>query len=254
MAGVNTLVQGATTSAKGPIEIATNAEAIAGISPILAITADNLKYVLGNSSVSGWNSVLVANFTETPASTSTITMISDLTSTIKVGLPLKYTIGGTNYYGVVSAITSNLLTVNGAPLGGNVTALYYGDKAKRTNYYIIFPGSYEEVDDTDLIGTLLKTKLIWRKPTAYIVGFKVYSVTKDTSSNGKVTVQVNNQNVCTTEDGLTITDAETWLSTVVDISSTYYDINYNEELEISVKKGTAGDGEDLTVVVSIVEG
>jgi len=51
---------------------------------------------------SGW--IPVTAFSGTPASTSTITTTSDLTGTLRVGAPLRYTLGGTYYYGIITAI------------------------------------------------------------------------------------------------------------------------------------------------------
>jgi hypothetical protein len=222
-----------------------NGTTIGGTTPA-AGTFNTLKGTTLNSVVSGWVQT-IGTFTAAPASTSTITMTTDLTATILVGYPLKYTIGGTTYYGIVSAIAANLLTVNGAPLGGDVTALYYGDPLRVIQMQVMIPSTYEDASNTDLIGSDLKTKLIWDKAKAYLVRFKVYSNVEDTSDNGQASVQINNTETCTTAGGLTIAAAQTWYSTVVDIATAAYDINPGEELEVTCIKGTTGDATDLTV-------
>lgn len=195
----------------------------------------------------------LANFTATPASTSTITMGTDQTATILVGSPLKYTIGGTVYYGMVAAITSNLLTVAGAPLGGDVTALSLGDASRIEQVDIVVNGYYEDADNTALIGSDLNAALVWRKSKSYAVAYKVWSKVHDShATHGKATVLINATELNTSADGLTIAADATWYSTVVDIATAAYDINPAEAIEIAVKKGGTGDAHDLVVSIMFV--
>lgn len=204
-----------------------------------------------NSVVSGWNQITA--FTATPASTSTLTMTSDLSATIKPGYPLKYTIGGVTYYGYCTAITSNLLTVAGAPLGGSVTALSYGDPTRVTQIQAQIPSTYEDASNTALIASDLKTSFIWSKSTEYLVQYSVYSYTADGSGDGKASVRINDTEVNTSAGGLTIAAATTWYSTIVNIDSAAYDINYGESLEVTAVKGTGGDATYLTVKMIFVK-
>jgi len=124
-----------------------NEEAVGSGHPTKADTANRLMLVEHNidgthKSVDRWTQT-TGTFTATPASTSTLTMTTDLTASIKAGMPLRYAIGGTTYYGRVAAIASNLLTVNGAPLSGDVTALCYGGGTVR-QIQIIIPSTYED--------------------------------------------------------------------------------------------------------------
>lgn len=210
---------------------------------------DIINCVTLNGLTIGWNAVTA--FTAAPASTSTLTMTSDLTATIKVDDALAYTIGGVTYFGIVGAITSNLLTVNGAPLSGSVTTLYYG-KDRTLQMQVQIPATYEDASNTDLIETDLKTKLIWDKPKAYLVKFSAYSETADGSGNGQASVQINNVEVNTTAGGATIAAAKTWYPTVVNIATAAYDINPGEELEVTCIKGTGGDATFLTMKMIFV--
>jgi len=200
--------------------------------------------------VDGWTTT-TGTFTATPASTSTITMTSDLTGSILVGMSLRYTIGAVVYYGRVAAIANNLLTVNGAPLGGDVTALAYNGGDVR-QIVIVIPDNYEDASNTDLIGSDLKSKLLWQLPKSYLVYFSVYSNVEDTSDDGQASVQINNTETNTTAGGETIAAAQTWYPTVVNIASAAYDINMGEELEVTCIKGTTGDATDLTVIMVFV--
>lgn len=190
-------------------------------------------------------------FTAAPASTSTITMTTDLTASILVGMSLKYVIGGVTYYGRVAAIAANLLTVNGAPLSDDVTALYYGGGIVR-EVVVIIPGTYEDANNTALIVSDLKSSLQWGLPLSYLVYFRVYSNTEDTSDNGQASVRINNTEVNTTAGGETIAAAVTWYSTIVNIAVAAYDINPGEAIEVTAVKGTTGDASDLTVEMVFV--
>jgi len=194
----------------------------------------------------GWIQT-TGTFTATPASTSTLTMTSDLTTIIRVGMTLKYVIADVTKFGRVGAITSILLTVNGAPLSGNVTALYYGGGTVR-QVVVIIPGLYEDASNTALIVSDLKSSLQWSLPLSYCVYFRVYSSTHDThATHGQASVRINGTEVCTTAGGPTIAADATWYPTVVDIATAAYDVNPGEAIEITSIKGGNGDASDLTI-------
>jgi hypothetical protein len=199
----------------------------------------------------GWKFVPAANYTAAPASTSTITMLVDMTASIKVGMSLKYTIGGTVYYGMVSAIAAGLLTVNGAPLGGDVTNLCY-DGGEIRQMQVTIPGAYEDASNTALITSDLNSNLIWKLPTSYLVWFSVYSDVHDSGAHGQASVRINNTEVNTTAGGETIAADTTWYPTVVNIATAAYDINPGEALEITCVAGGNGDATDLTVAMVFV--
>jgi hypothetical protein len=199
----------------------------------------------------GWKLVTAANYTAAPASTSTITMLVDMTTSIKVGMSLKYTIGGTVYYGMVSAIAAGLLTVNGAPLGGDVTNLCY-DGGEIRQMQVTIPGAYEDASNTALITSDLNSNLIWKLPTSYLVWFSVYSDVHDSGAHGQASVRINNTEVNTTAGGETIAADTTWYPTVVNIATAAYDINPGEALEVTCGAGGNGDATDLTVAMVFV--
>lgn len=193
----------------------------------------------------------IGTFTATPASTSTITMTTDLTAYIFVGTSLKYVIGGVTYYGRVSAITNVLLTVHGAPLGGDVTALYYGGGSIR-EIIVSIPSTYESASSTTLILSNLKSTLNWKLPTSYLVEYTVWSLTKDTSSDGKASVRINNVEVNTSAGGLTIAAAVTEYSTVINIATAVYAVTPGQLIEVTCVKGTTGDATYLVVTMTLV--
>ncbi len=222
----------------------------AGAHGVVTATSVNGALIAGASGAS-WVQVPTASFTATPASTSTLTMLADLTASIKVGMSLKYVIGAVTKYGRASAIAAGLLTVNGAPLSGDVTALYYGGGTVR-QINILINGQYEDASSTGLIVADLKSAIYWTLPISYLVQFKVYSDTVDTGTKGTASVRINATEACTTVGGLTLTAAKTWYSTVVDIDVAAYDINPGEAIEVTSVKAGNGDASDLTVEMVFV--
>jgi len=81
------------------------------------------------------------DFTAVPASTSTITMITNQTANIQPGMALQFVVGGSTYYCQCIAITSSLLTVRGTTLGSSaLTSLAY-DSMRQTAQYTLFIGT-----------------------------------------------------------------------------------------------------------------
>ena len=211
------------------------------------------KHAMPEAPSVGWAQT-VGTFTATPASTSTLTMTTDLTGLIAVGMALKCVIGGVDYYGVVAAIASNLLTVNGAPLSGDVTGLYYGG-GTISQVIVSVPGAYEDANNSTLLASDNLTQFVWKKPKSYCVFFSAYSIVHDSgATHGNVNVMINSAAVSTTDTnkGPLIAANGTWYPTAVDINTSNYDINPGEVLEIQATKGSTGDASDLTVAMVFV--
>ena len=190
-------------------------------------------------------------FTATPASTSTLTFGTDRTSILKVGIPVRYTIATVIYYGIVTACTSVLLTIAGAPMGGDVTKLEYGTPEMVVQISIPITGTYGDATDTDLLYNDMGIKMLWRLGIAYCVKFSGTEKVVDTGAEPKVNVLVNAQRVSINDSnlGIQLTNAGEWVDNVaVAINTTYYDINNGEALTIEcTAKGGSGDAAHLTV-------
>jgi len=191
-----------------------------------------------------------------PASTSTITMNADLTAWLKAGVPIKFKLSGTTYYGILTAVAAGLLTIAGAPLttgDGDLEELYIGspDKVHVERFHIA--GEYGDGAVATLLATDAKEAYEWERPPAYLVKYRAYSDTDGDTTDPKVNVTIGGNAVCTanTNDGLEMTAAQTWYSTVVDINTTHYSIAYDEAIEISTTAGAGAD--DLTVLCVFVE-
>jgi hypothetical protein len=194
------------------------------------------------------------HFTATPASTSTLTMTADLTGTIFIGYGLKYIIGGTTYYGIVTAITSNLLTLAGAPLGGSITSLYWSTPTRVTQVDFFIPGAFADAANTTLLATDGHTKFRWGLTKAYCVQINHTVRIADTGANqSHGTASIAGSVVGTDNTNAGLTFAVTWTPTVVGINTTNYDINYGEAIEIVTDAaGSNDDAVDLTMSLVFV--
>lgn len=204
----------------------------------------------GAGGTSTWTSIL-SDITTTPASTSTITTTADLTGSIKVGYPLSYAIGGTTYYGIVTAITSSLITIAGASLGGTITAISYGDPARTKQETFVINGYYADASNTDILkdDLFMASSFPWMLAGAYVVQAAYIAAAVDTGAT-KEKVQI-------TIGGSDLLSADATVSTalqksVVNINTANYLIERGELIEIDVTKGTNGNGHDLTVVLVAV--
>ena len=215
----------------------------------VSITGGSITGTTINDSQLAWNPITA--YTTTPASTSTITMTSDLTASIPTGSPLKYVIGGVTYYGQVLSLTGNLMTIRGVSLSGTITSLSWGGIQHRLIRGIAIPGQYETSTSSTVIANN-KSQFMWRDEPAYLIGYTIYSNTVDTGTKGQIDVTINGNAVNTTSGGLTITAATTWYNTVVDINPTYYQVTTGQVIEISSTKNGNGDAADLTVELRFV--
>lgn len=162
---------------------------------------------------------------------------------------LKYTIGGTVYYGVVTAIASNLLTIAGASMGGDVTALYRCAPERLIQVDFGVPGKFADAANTGLLASDSKTAFVWRLGKAYCVQISHKCLVADTGANDpRVSISINGAVVGTDNSnaGLAVTDS--WASTVVGINTSNYDINTGEAIEVVTDaNGSNDDAENLIV-------
>lgn len=195
----------------------------------------------------GWTQEV--NFTATPASTSTLTMTADKTATIKVGMGLKYKISATYYYGMVTAITSNLLTIAGAPLSGDVSELYWCPPERVIQVDFFVSGKFADAANTALLNSDVNTAFEWNLGKAYCVLIRHKVKTDDSGANQpRVTISIAGAVVGTDNTNAGQAVAETWTSTVVGINPSNYDINPDEAIEVVTDaNGTNDNAENLTV-------
>jgi len=197
-------------------------------------------------------------FTATPPSTSTITVTGNQTSIFVAGTPLKYTIGGTVYYGIVTSSaysSATTVTIAGAQLSGDITALSYGTPEMVYTETFADPGFFADATDTTLLLNDLGIRYRWLHSTGYLVKFSANQTVEDTGTENRVNVSTTTGLVSTSNStaGLDLTSTvANWVNTVVDISTTNYVLNFNDSIELKVTKVGNGDSMNLTVQIIVV--
>jgi len=200
-------------------------------------------YRFGGVASSTWTTY--TDFTTAPASTSTLTMTSNESANILIGMPLQYVIGGNTYYGIVTAISSNLLTLAGVPLSGNVTALKVGDATRVTVIPVSVPTTYETVTSSDVIGTKLSSNLVWDKALSYLVRVMAWTQTPDSAGNGTVTALVDGNDVLSSDINANV--AATTFHSGVTINPAYYAVSNGSTLNIGVTAGANANAYGLVM-------
>lgn len=194
-----------------------------------------------SGSAEAWTDIL-SSITPGPASTSTIETTSDLTGIIKVGYPLKYVIDGSTCYGIVTSITSGLITIAGVALSGTITAIYYADTTRTEQIPIHVAGYYADDADSTLLQNdkRMNGGLINRRGTMYIVQAIVSNIVSDSGETAAcVNVLVSGDFLI--DDDLPVGTSDN--ASVVDITD--YEWNIGDAIEVIVTPGTNGDAEDL---------
>ena len=203
--------------------------------------------------------IKTTDFNDQAASTSTITMVTDQTATIKVGSPIKFKLSGSYYYAICTAITSNLLTIADAPLttgDGDLTELFVGPASQVQQISFFVSSTYADGTEDDLLRDDMHSPFRWDGPKAYCVFFAGVQATVDTGTEPKVNLEINNAVVSTNDsnNGIQLGAADTWVdNSAVAINTSNYDINRGEELEVACKvAGGTGDAANLTIQATLV--
>jgi hypothetical protein len=199
--------------------------------------------------ISRWYLVATSKYTAAPASTSQLTM-SD-TSDMRIGGPLRYDIGGTTYYGVITALVANTsITIAGAPLSGAVSNLKVSPMdVIEVDFFI--SGTYG-ASVQNLLQPVMKQYYLWRFSEARLVKFSMVHNTADTGANQpKLNVKVNANAVSTNDgnNGVQLSAAGTWVdNSAVAIDTTNYITTNGLAVEVALTVvGTNKDSSDLTV-------
>ena len=191
-------------------------------------------------------------FTATPASTSTITMTLDRRNEIPIGTPLRYSISGTYYYGIVAGLTDTLMTVAGAPLTDDIDALFLGNSEMVFQKDYLVPGVFDGSASSTLIQSILKSYSFWRNRPAYLVQISHIAATADTGTAPNVTATISGGFVGTDNSNEGLPVGASLVSTGVGINSTNYRIEYGDVVELKTTAGGTGDASDLTALLTFV--
>ena len=219
----------------------------------------NKEELRAGDSLSSW--IAITAFNDQPASTSTITMTSDQTATIKAGVGIRFKLSGSYYHAICTAITSNLMTIAGAPLttgDGDLTELYW-THIQPIQIPYIDSGAFADATDTALLEHDLNMTggYKWFGGKAYLVLLGISTKGNDTgagvTTQPAVNVKIAGSDVLST--ALTIPDG-VYTQSVVAITTANYDVNYGEAIELSVSAASGGtpanDAKDLTAILVFI--
>jgi hypothetical protein len=208
----------------------------------------------GDRSGSGgdWSRVAGSAFTATPTTTSRLAM-SD-TSALAVGRALRYTIATVDYYGIVSAISADTyIDIMGAPLSGDVTALWHSDK-KAQSFQIFIAGASFAATGADKLDTIMKAATRWPLERGYLVGYSTKLKTADTSAGPKININIAAAAVSTNDSNNGVQATASWVDNpLVAINTTNYDIDWHDALTVNCTAAAAtGNAADLSVDLHFV--
>ncbi len=231
----------------------TTSIAAADVLPLAVVASSvNRKMTFANlqASITGaYKTIATSKYTSTPASTSSITM-SD-TSDVAVGLPIRFTGGGTTYYALITAVTaSTSITITGAPLTASaswLTALAVGPPEKVIQRDFSVAG-------TEIVGTWNVPPFPrWRGPKAYAVTWSAIQRIARTGTSDTFNLTINSSNVGTSALAMSATN-NTWVTnSAVAVNTSNYDINLDENINVvNSTVGTGTAGADFTIVVTFV--
>ena len=222
------------------------AKDVSSIAELHYIDENSVETQLTGLGSGGWVSVPTASFTSTPASTSTLTFGTDHSSIIKAGMAIKYTIAAVTYYGVITTMASNLMTIAGPPLGAAVTALYYGGGTVR-NVEFVISGAIGATSTT-LLAATRKAPYVWRYQPSYLVRNGFWAYTCDTGGMS-CSALVGGATLGT--GYVALTADKTWYGSVVDILPAAYDVVYGTTIEIS-QVASSADASGLVALLTFV--
>ena len=172
------------------------------------------------------------------------------------GRPIRYRqTAGTWRYGVATAYAAGLITLNGAPMTvADDDELQFGnlDKVVQKDFHILT--TFADAAETDLLRDDAGIYYKWVKSEAYLVYFALRVITQDTGPNQpRVNVTVGGNAISTSNGNAGIEISTAWQETGVDINTTSYITNRNEDFEIIVdNNGSVKDAQDLTVTCTLV--
>jgi hypothetical protein len=183
---------------------------------------------------------------------STIATSSDLSDTVKVGYPLKYTYNSTTYYGLCVGVSSTEIAVAGAPMSSshNLTALYVGPPERTVKLTCVATGAYGgSVADI----TSLPNKF-WQQADAYLVTWTMKHLTDDTGADQPyVNVEIDGNVVSANGDGTGVDKgaqaSTSWATnSFVDIKTANYKVEFGDQVNLTVTvAGSNGDAANLSV-------
>lgn len=192
-------------------------------------------------------------FSRTANSTFTVTDNATNQAVFVPGRPIRYRATASTWrYGIVTAYASGTVTIAGAPMTtGDDDEIQYGDMTRVVQVPVFIPGYFEDAANTTLIASDLGQELTWGQGTAYLVRVRARNRIADTGATD-ATVNVHLGGSAALSTPLTLAANATWYTSAVAVSTTNYEVSFDEVVEVSTAKGTNGNAQDLSVQMTFV--
>lgn len=219
-------------------------------SDFVATTPDALRY----------RTIATARYTGLIGGTPSVITCST-TSDFAVGVPVRYVVSGTTYYGIITALTANTsITVAGPALAAaaTVSALAVGTPEMVEVVQLFVANAYGDGVNSGLLASDMKTYIRWNSKKSYLVRISAVHNTAAGTTQPKVNVNINGSAVSSMDsgNGLQLSSVGTWVdNTLAAITSANYDINWDESLEVACTAvgNATGAALDLTVMCVFVK-
>jgi len=191
-----------------------------------------------------------------------IEMKTDLTGTVKNGMPLKIQFNSATYYAQVYDISATRLSIVGAPmfLNHDITALYYGTPEMVRQVNLFVSGAGYGATAQDLLLNKNNQYLTWQMAPAFLVMFKARHKTNDGTDNPEINVKIGGSLVSNNEwnagspYGITPVAAGWVENSPVAVNTSNYDIVYGAAIEVACTRVSGDDAAaNLSVQLIFVE-
>lgn len=153
-----------------------------------------------------------SQFATTAASSSSLTMTADLTSTLKPGYAFKVVDGGATKWFVVNTVASNLVTLYGPALSltvGAITAVSWADCTRVKPVTFSVAGAFAIAASSTLLASYCKRPFAWLHGPARVCLFRVRSSDQSTTAP-KVNLTIGGTAICSDNSNAGPAVAATW--------------------------------------------
>jgi hypothetical protein len=192
----------------------------------------------------------------TPASTTTITSSSP---SLRVGQAVRYSYGGSTYYGIIGSINlgTSAVTILGPPLNlaQTLTGFAIGPPSRVRWVDFHIPGNYAAATG-DVLAAVGNRYFSWRQQEARLVHFAAAHKTARSTTQPKVNVKSGSNRVSTLDsnNGVTLVGSGIWVPNIAGaVSAANYTVQPGGSIEVEVTNvGSGGTAGDLSVSVGFV--
>jgi hypothetical protein len=192
----------------------------------------------------------------------TFTIIDDSTTAIylKKGLPIKWMHSTTAYYAIVNNVTDGGSTLSvdicGAPFTISINSgnFYAGGIVQIRQLNFAINGYFADAAETALLANDMFTYYKWDLSKAYLCKTSVRVKTLDSgANNSRINVTLGTADALTANNNAGLQISAGWVNNTTDVSTTNYDIDFGDTLEIKVDDYSSNkDARDLSVQLNFV--